>query len=112
MSGLRRPCNKMTTTTTNLRKKAKQYGIKGYTKMPKEELLKHIYVDKESQTDGAVLSRELRKFTLKEQVNGIIDDLSWRAVITNLTCTNYTIFDEVRMCTECGDTKGIVDDNL
>ena len=29
--------------------------------MSKEELLKHIYVDKESQTDGAFFSRELRK---------------------------------------------------
>ena len=39
----------MTTTTTNLRKKAKEYNIKGYTKMSKDELLKHISVDKETR---------------------------------------------------------------
>ena len=54
-------------TTTDLRKKAKQYGIKGYTKMSKEELLKHIYVDKETQTDDAFFRRELRKFTPKKK---------------------------------------------
>ena len=94
-------------TTTNLRKKAKQYGIKGYTKMSKEELLKHIYVDEDTQTDGAFFSRELRKFTDKEQVHRIIDDLCWRGIMKH-RCSKYIYFDEVRRCTECGDTKGLI----
>ena len=94
-------------TTTNLRKKAKQYGIKGYTKMSKEELFNKICVDKENQTDGAFFSRELRKFTAKEQVNRIIDDLCWRGIIKH-RCSKYIYFDEVRTCTECGDTKGLI----
>ena len=98
----------MTMTTANLRKKAKQYRIKGYTTMSKEELLKHIYVDEETQTDGAFFSRELRKFTPKEQVNRIIDKLCWCAVIANHTCINYIYFDDVRICRECGDTKGVI----
>ena len=75
-------------TTTNLREKAKQYGIKGYTKMSKEELLKQIYVDKDTQTDGAFFSRELRKFTPKEKFNQIIDKKCWDGIMKH-TCSKY-----------------------
>ena len=75
--------------------------------MSKEELLNSIYVEKETQTDGVFFSRELRKFTGKEQVDRIIDNLSWRAIMKH-TCSNYIIYDEVRTCTECGDTKGLI----
>ena len=81
----------MKTTITNLREKAKQYGIRGCTKMSEEELFKYIYLDKDTKTDGAF-------FTHKEHVSRIIDDLSWRAVT-----------DEVRKCTECGDSRSIID---
>ena len=75
--------------------------------MSKEELFNQIYVDKETQTDSAFFSRELRKFTAKEQVDGIIDNLSWCAIMKD-TCSNYIIYDEVRTCTECGDTKDLI----
>ena len=94
-------------TTTNLRKKAKQYEITGYTSMSKEELFNKIYVEKENQTDGAFFSRELRKFTAKEQVDRIIDKMCWDGIMKH-TCSNYIIYDEVRTCTECGDTKGLI----
>ena len=94
-------------TTTNLRKKAKQYGIKGYTKMSKEELLKHIYVDEDTQTDGAFFARELRKFTAKEQAHQVIDKICWDDIVKH-RCSKYIIYDEVRTCTECGDTKGLI----
>ena len=35
-----------------LRDKAKKYKIRGYTKATKEELLKKVYVDGGTQTDG------------------------------------------------------------
>ena len=65
-------------------------GSKGYKTMSKEELLKPIYVDKERQRDGA-----------------FIDHLSC-SVIMKHTCRNYTIYDDVHVCTDCGDTKGII----
>ena len=39
-------------TIASLREKAKKYKIPGYTKATKEELLKKIYVDAVTQTDG------------------------------------------------------------
>ena len=63
--------------------------------MSTEELFDKIYVDKETQTDGAFFSGELRKFTAKEQVDRSIDNLSSCAIMKH-TCSNYIIYDEVR----------------
>ena len=57
-------------TTTNLRKKAKQYGIKGYTKMSKEELFDKIY--KENQTDGAFLVENYEDSQIRNKSIGLL----------------------------------------
>ena len=44
--------------------------------MFKEELFNKIYVDKETQSDGAFFSRGLQKFTAKQQADRIIYNLS------------------------------------
>ena len=75
--------------------------------MSKEELLKHIYVDEDTETDGAFFSRKLRKFTANEQVDRINDKMCWDDIMKH-TCRKYKYYDEVRTCTELGDTKGLI----
>ena len=58
-------------TITSLREKAKKYKIPGYTKATKEELLKKIYVDAVTQTDGEFCG-ECEKIQQKIALNVVI----------------------------------------
>ena len=75
-------------------------NVRGFSLIYKQDLSNTIRElnTKVTQTDGAFFSRELRKFTAEEQMDQIIDHLSWYAVINNHTCRNFSIFDEVRIC--------------
>ena len=63
-------------TIAELGEKARKYKIRGYTKATKEELLKKVYVDAVTQTDGKFCGeceKIQQKIALNVVVKGMID---------------------------------------
>ena len=56
--------------------------------MSKEELLKHIYANKETRTDGAYFSGELSKFSDREWMHQSLHKLSWNYPSNDLSDHN------------------------
>ena len=63
-------------TIASLREKAKNYQIRGYTKATKAELLKKIYVDAVTQTDGEFCGeceKIQQEIALRDEIKRMID---------------------------------------
>ena len=63
-------------TIASLREKAKKYKIRGYTKATKEQLLKKIYVDAVTQTDGEFCGeceKIQQEIALRDEIKRMID---------------------------------------